>query len=96
MNIFDVIERPVLSEKSFEGIKDKNYTFRVHPKATKDMVKNAVEQIFKVKVERVNIAVYNGKPKRQGRSEGTTSKWKKAYVKLTADSKAIEFFESLQ
>lgn len=95
MNIYDVILRPVLSEKSFDGIKSKHYTFKVHPDATKPQIKNAVETIFKVKVERVNVATYDGKPKRQGRHTGTTSKWKKAYVKLTSDSKAIEFFESL-
>jgi len=96
MNIYDIIIKPVLSEKSFAGVTDKDYTFKVHPDATKAMIKNAVEQIFKVTVERVNVANYKGKPKRQGRTSGTRSAWKKAYVKLTADSKPIEFFESLR
>jgi len=72
------------------------YTFEVHKSATKDRIKKAVEEIFKVKVEKVNTARYDGKPKRQGRTAGTTAAWKKAYVQLTAESKAIEFFESLQ
>ena len=96
MNIYDIIIKPVLSEKSFAGVQGKDYTFKVHPNATKAMIKNAVEQIFKgVSVERVNVANYKGKPKRQGRTSGTRSAWKKAYVKLTSDSKPIEFFESL-
>ena len=96
MNKYDVIIRPVMSEKTFGGIKTKHYTFEVNPAATKAMIKAAVEEIFKVKVESVRIANYKGKPKRQGRHEGTTPAWKKAYVQLTPESKAIEFFESLQ
>ena len=96
MNIYDVIIKPVLSEKSFGGVQHKDYTFKVHPDATKSMIKNAVEQVFKgVTVERVNVANYKGKPKKQGRTSGTRSAWKKAYVKLTPDSKPIEFFDSL-
>ncbi|MCL2755645.1 MAG: 50S ribosomal protein L23 [Firmicutes bacterium] len=96
MNVYDIIIKPVLSEKSFAGINSKNYTFKVHKDATKPQVKKAVEEIFKVKVEKVNIANYKGKPKRQGRHEGKQSDWKKAYVWLTKESKAIEFFEGLQ
>ena len=96
MNIYDIIRRPILSEKSFDGVKDKMYTFEVHKDATKPQIKKAVEEIFKVKVAKVNTARYDGKPKKQGRHEGTTSAWKKAYVQLTEGSKAIEFFEGLQ
>ena len=97
MNVYDIIIKPVLSEKSFAGVSGKDYTFKVHPDATKPMIKNAVETVFKgVTVERVNVANYKGKPKRQGRTSGTRSSWKKAYVKLTDDSKPIEFFESLR
>jgi len=96
MNAHQIIIRPILSEKSFATIKEKMYTFEVHPKATKPQIKKAVEEIFKVKVDKVSTANYDGKPKRHGRHEGTTSKWKKAYVQISADSKPIEFFESLQ
>lgn len=96
MNNYDVIIRPILSEKSFADVKGKKYTFEVAKNATKSMVKEAVEKVFKVKVEKVNVARYDGKSKRQGRHEGVTASWKKAYVQLTEDSKAIEFFESLQ
>ena len=96
MNNTEIIIRPVLSEKSFATIKAKMYTFEVHRDATKSQIKKAIEEIFRVKVEKVNTANVKGKPKRQGRTEGSTSSWKKAYVQLTADSKAIEFFESLQ
>jgi len=96
MNNYDTIIRPILSEKSFADVKNKKYTFEVAPKTTKTQIKQAVEAIFKVKVEKVNTARYDGKTKRQGKNEGVTAAWKKAYVQLTADSKAIEFFESLQ
>ena len=95
MNSYDIIIRPVLTEKSYAGIPAKTYTFQVAKNANKVQVKNAVEQIFGVKVENVTTATVKGKAKRQGRAEGHTSDWKKATVRLTADSKAIEFFESL-
>ena len=87
--------KPVLSEKSYAGIGLKDYTFIVLKKATKTEIKAAVEQIFGVKVARVNVTNYDGKVKRMGRNEGRRPSYKKAYVKLTADSKPIEFFESL-
>ncbi|MCL2228740.1 MAG: 50S ribosomal protein L23 [Firmicutes bacterium] len=97
MNLYDIIIKPILSERAFEGIKNKNYAFRVHPDATKDQIKMAVEHAFKgVVVESVNTANYKGKEKRQGRHVGKTAKWKKAWVQLTKDSKPIEFFEGLQ
>ena len=94
--VYDVIIRPILSEKAFGTINTKKYTFEVHKDATKPIVKRAVEEIFKVKVEKVNIARYEGKPKKQGRHSGKRPDWKKAYVQLTSDSKSIEFFDGLQ
>lgn len=95
MNSYDVIKKPILSEKSYEGIPNKKYTFVVDSRADKPQIKAAVEEIFKVKVDKVNVVNVRGKYKRQGRTEGYTSKFKKAYVTLSRDSKAIEFFESL-
>ena len=95
MKNFDIIISPVLTEKSYDGIATKKYTFKVAKKATKTQIKTAVEDIFGVKVAKVNTVNVNGKKKRMGRSEGYTSDYKKAVVFLTEDSKAIEFFESL-
>ncbi len=91
----DIIKRPILSEKSYADIANKKYTFEVASDANKTMVKNAVQEIFKVKVESVNISNVYGKIKRQGKHEGLTGNYKKAIVQLTADSKSIEFFDSL-
>lgn len=95
MNAYDIIKKPVLTEKSYAGIPVKKYVFVVDTNATKGQIKNAVEEIFNVKVEKVNTVSIKGKLKRQGRSQGYTSDYKKAYVKLTDDSKSIEFFDSL-
>ncbi|CDE72424.1 50S ribosomal protein L23 [Acidaminococcus sp. CAG:917] len=95
MNAYDIIIKPILSEKSYDGISEKRYTFKVAKSATKTDIKNAVEEIFKVKVDKVNTANYDGKVKRLGRHEGRTASYKKAIVTLTKESKAIEFFESL-
>ncbi|HKL73567.1 MAG TPA: 50S ribosomal protein L23 [Clostridia bacterium] len=95
MKGYDVIIKPVLTEKSYDGIPNKDYTFEVLKRATKTDIKAAVEQIFNVKVERVNVVNYDGKMKRMGKTQGRTSSVKKAFVKLTKDSKPIEFFESL-
>ena len=91
----DIIIRPILSEKSYADIANKKYTFEVAKSANKTNVKKAVEEIFKVKVESVNISNVYGKIKRQGRNEGLTGNYKKAVVQLAADSKSIEFFDSL-
>ena len=91
----DIIIRPILSEKSYADIANKKYYFEVAKKATKTQIKVAVEQIFKVKVESVNTLNVYGKIKRQGRTEGLTGNYKKAVVQLAADSKSIEFFDSL-
>ena len=84
-----------MTEKSYAGIPEKTYTFEVAKTANKVEIKRAVEEIFGVKVERITTATVKGKLRRQGRSQGYTPDWKKATVRLTADSKAIEFFESL-
>ena len=96
MNAYDIIKKPLISEKSYAGIADKKYVFVVDVNADKKQVTAAVEKAFDgVKVEKVNVVNVDGKYKRQGRTEGFTAKYKKAYVKLTADSKPIAFFESL-
>ena len=95
MNKYDIIISPILTEKSYDGIADKKYTFKVAQEATKTQIKVAVEDIFGVKVARVNTVNVDGKKKRMGKYEGTTTGYKKAVVTLTADSKTIEFFESL-
>ena len=95
MNSHDIIIRPVLSEKSFEGISDKKYVFIVAPSANKTEIKRAVEEVFGVRVAKVNTVNYDGKLKRRGASVGRRPDFKKAYVQLTADSKSIEYFESL-
>lgn len=95
MNKYDVIISPILTEKSYDGIAEKKYTFKVASDATKTQIKVAVEDIFGVKVAKVNTVNVNGKKKRMGRNEGMTSPYKKAIVTLTAESKTIEFFESL-
>ncbi len=95
MNKYDIIISPMLTEKSYDGIQAKRYTFKVDKRATKTQIKVAIEDIFGVKVEKVNTANYDGKKKRMGRYEGMTSSYKKAIVQLSKDSKPIEFFESL-
>lgn len=95
MNAYDIIIKPVLTEKGYSGINDKSYAFIVAKSATKTEIKAAVEKAFGVSVEKVNVANYDGKLKRMGRNEGKTSAYKKAFVKLTQESKPIAFFESL-
>lgn len=95
MTVYDIIVEPILSEKSYDGISAKRYTFKVVKSATKTQIKEAVEKIFNVKVDKVNTSNTDGKLKRMGRSEGRRTTYKKAIVTLTSDSKAIEFFESL-
>ena len=95
MNSHDIIIRPVLSEKSFDGISSKRYTFIVLPQANKTEIKKAVEEVFGVKVAKVNTVNYEGKMKRRGATQGRRPGYKKAIVTLTDDSKSIEYFESL-
>ena len=93
---YDVILKPVVTEKSMELMVDKKYTFLVHTEATKSQVKEAVEKMFKgTKVASVNTMNLDGKTKRRGLTYGKTAKTKKAIVQLTADSAEIEIFEGL-
>ena len=93
---YDVILKPVVTEKSMELMADKKYTFLVHTEATKSQVKEAVEKMFKgTKVASVNTMNLDGKTKRRGMTFGKTAKTKKAIVRLTADSADIEIFEGL-
>lgn len=93
---YDVIIKPVVTEKSMNQMADKKYTFLVHPEANKSMIKEAVEKMFDgVKVSEVNTLNQNGKKKRRGMTIGSTAKTKKAVVTLTEDSKDIEIFEGL-
>ena len=91
----DIIIKPIITEASMDNIGDKKYTFKVQTGATKPEIAKAVEEMFGVKVERVNTINMKKKPKRLGVHFGYTSEWKKAIVTLTADSKTIEFFDGL-
>ena len=91
----DIILKPVLTEKGYDGIADKKYTFYVKKDANKTEIKMAVEKIFGVKVAKVNTINMRGRNKRVGLHFGKTADWKKAIVTLKADSKGIEFFESM-
>ncbi len=97
MKAHDIIIRPVLSEKTYAEFASKRYTFVVLKSADKTAIKNAIEEIFKVKVEKVNTINVRGKEKSmdRGRTHGFTPSYKKAVVTLTKDSKSIEFFDSL-
>ena len=93
---YDVILKPVVTEKSMNAMTEKKYTFLVHTDATKNQIKEAVEKMFEgTKVERVNTMNQDGKNRRRGMVVGKTSKTKKAIVTLTDDSKDIEIFEGL-
>lgn len=92
MDAREIILRPVITEASVYAMDEKKYTFLVHPKANKTQVKKAIEEIFDVDVEKVNIMNTKPKPKRFGRYEGFTSARKKAIVKLTEASKDIDVF----
>ncbi len=92
---YDIIVRPVLTEKSYDTIADKKYVFVVDIHANKTQIKAAVEEIFGVKVDSVNTLRTMGKMKRQGRTQGRTPEIKKAYVTRKKDSKPIEFFEGM-
>ena len=96
MNARDIILAPVITEKSVAAMGDKKYTFRVADGSNKIEIAKAVEEIFGVKVAKVNTLNVQGKIKRTGRyPAGRTASWKKAMVTLTADSKTIEFFEGM-
>ena len=96
LKYYDVILKPVITENSMSIMDEKKYTFLVHPEANKAMIKDAVEKMFDgAKVASVNTMNYSGKPKRRGVVWGKTAKFKKAIVKLTADSKEIEIFQGM-
>ena len=99
MNSYDIIRRPIITEKSMrvetdrQGNEIKNYSFEVPKTVNKLEIKYAVEEVFGVKVAKVNTMNYDGKLKRMGRYEGRRASWKKAIVTLAKDSKTIEFFD---
>ena len=94
---YDVILKPVITEKSMNAMGDKKYTFFVHPEATKTQIKEAVEKMFEgTKVKSVNTMNIDGKKRRRGMTVGKTAKSKKAIVALTEDSKDIEIFQGLK
>ena len=93
---YDVILKPVVTEKSMNDMAEKKYTFYVHPEATKSQIKEAVEKMFDgTKVAKVNTLNVDGKKKRRGATQGKTADRKKAIVKLTEESADIEIFEGL-
>ncbi|MBQ1351843.1 MAG: 50S ribosomal protein L23 [Oscillospiraceae bacterium] len=95
-NAYDIILRPIITEQSMEGVADKKYVFEVAKTAGKSEIKKAVEEIFDVKVQKVNTLNMIGKEKRMGaHPKGRRKNWKKAMVQLKPDSKTIEFFEGM-
>ena len=95
-NAYDIILKPVITEQSMEATEEKKYVFKVAVDANKSEIKKAVEEIFGVKVEKVNTLRMDGKMKRQGAAPaGRRASYKKAMVKLTADSKTIAFFDGM-
>ncbi len=96
LQYYDVILKPVITEKSMDGMSEKKYTFFVHPEANKSQIKEAVEKMFDgVKVAKVNTINQDGKKKRRGMTIGQTAKTKKAIVQLTEESNEIEIFSGL-
>ena len=96
MTAYDIIKRPIITEQSMEAVEDKKYVFEVARDANKVEIKKAVEEIFDVKVMKVNTINMQGKKKRLRTAvPGSRPDWKKAVVRLTPDSKTIEFFEGM-
>jgi large subunit ribosomal protein L23 len=95
MTNFDIIRRPVVTEKSMTAMADRKYTFIVDIRANKSQIKRAVQEVFGVEVEEVKTIRYNGKPKRVSHHFGKRPDYKKAIVKLSENSKGIEFFEGM-
>ena len=91
----DIVIRPIITEKSMSGMAEKKYAFEVKKDANKIEIAKAVEELFNVKVAKVNTLNVRGHLRRQGRTVGYTPSWKKAYVTLKEDSKPIEFFEGM-
>ena len=95
MTNHDIIIKPIVSEKSMDQLADRKYTFKVAIGANKIEIKKAIEDVFGVKVEKITTSMVLGKVKRMGATSGKRADWKKATVKLTADSKTIEVFDSM-
>jgi len=95
MNAHDIIRKPIMTERSYDNMEEKKYTFEVDRRANKTQIKQAVEEVFGVEVDKVNTITRKGKKKRLGRYEGYRANRKMAIVKLTEGSKGIEFFESM-
>ena len=96
LKYYDIISKPVITEKAMSGMEFKKYTFYVHTDATKTQIKEAVEKMFPgTKVAKVNTMNLDGKKRRRGTVVGKTAKRKKAIVQLTKDSEDIEIFEGL-
>ena len=96
MTAYDIIIRPVITERPMNSVADKKYVFEVSPTAGKIEIKKAIEEIFGVKVAKVNTMNVSGKAKRMGAARpGRTKDWKKAIVQLAEDSKSIEIFEGM-
>jgi large subunit ribosomal protein L23 len=93
---YQIIRRPIITEKGL-GVKETQHTvvFEVAAAATKTEIKEAVQRVFKVKVDHVRTAIYHGKFRRRGRAEGFRSDWKKAYVRLKEGEKMIEYAENI-
>lgn len=91
----DIILRPIITEASMDGTAMRKYTFEVAKTANKIEIAKAIEQLFKVSVQKVNTSHVHGKLRKQGKFEGYTSAWKKAVVTLKEDSKTIEFFDGM-
>jgi large subunit ribosomal protein L23 len=91
----DIVIRPIITERSMRDMEENKYTFVVSKKANKIEIKKAVEELFGVKVDSVNVVNYMGKMRRMGRNIGRKASWKKAFVKLAEGSKKIEFFEGM-
>lgn len=91
----DIIKRPVITERSSDLMNERKYSFVVDIRANKTEIKQAIEQIFKVKVVKVNTLRMPAKPKNYGRYSGYRSEWKKAIVTISEDSKPLEFFETV-
>lgn len=96
MKAYQIIKKPILTEKSYAAIPYKKYVFEVDANANKIEIKKAVEDLFGVSVLKVNTVSVKGKERKRGRTVGKTSDYKKAYVELTENSNTIEFFDSLQ
>ena len=95
MNSYDIIIKPIITERSMDALQSGKYTFKVDKNANKIEIADAVEKLFDVKVAKVNTLNCNGRTKRVGRYVGKTADWKKAIVTLKEDSKTIEFFDGM-